>query len=188
MKRTWFIKQSKIFSIFFLLLFLVWCESSPEMQTITFDNLQMEIPKDFQKVAPGLVENKQIINKVIASYKQKQEWFSPNLIVTKSSLAQELDFEQFRTANTNKLKKFMVGYQPWEKELIAFDCGQERIQGIFVTFQVDNNYYGKKEHYALAQYQFVMNQKWYIISTAYLDKEQQMNLKKWIKTLQCKNR
>jgi len=146
----------------------------------------MEIPTEYQKVAPGLVENKQIINKVIASYKQKQEWFSPNLIVTVSPLAQELDFEQFRTANTNKLKKFMVGYQPWDKELISFDCGEDRIQGIFVTFQINNTYYKGQEKYKLAQYQFVINKKWYIISTASLDPDEQKHLKKRIKTLQCK--
>jgi len=156
------------------------------MQTITFDNFQMEIPSDYQRVAPWLVENKQIINKVVASYKQKQEWFSPNLIVTVSLLEQALDFEQFRTANTSKLKKFMVGYEPWDKELISFDCGEDRVQGIFVTFQVNNAYFGKKENYALAQYQFVINKKGYIISTASLDVDGQNNLKKRIKTLQCK--
>ena len=156
------------------------------MQTIDFAQFQMEIPSSFQKVAPGLVENKQIVNKVIASYKEKQEWFSPNLIVSASKLAQQLDFEQFRTANTHKLKNFMVWYQAWEKELISFDCHGENVQGIFVTFQIKSALYGKVEQYAISQYQFVFDNTGYIISTAYLDPDEQMNLKKRVKTLQCK--
>jgi len=64
------------------------------------------IPASYVDVSPALVENKQLVNKVLASFKIPAEvkgTFEPNIIITRSDLPPELNFEQFRMLNAQKL-------------------------------------------------------------------------------------
>lgn len=77
------------------------------MQPVTFQQFSFEIPESFQTVPTSLVENKQILHKVLKSFKLPTEEgiFSPNVVITSTALLPSIDYEQFWTANTNKLKQ-----------------------------------------------------------------------------------
>ena len=138
-------------------------------------------------VANGLVENKQILNKVVKSFKvENEEGFDTNFIITKSVVTPELNFEQFRTVNTNKLNSYIQGYTTGVKDIVSFTCGEEKIQGILVNFTVQDSFYKNTDIYYMSQYQFVYEQTGYILSHASADVSDQKTLKKWIKTLICK--
>jgi hypothetical protein len=48
------------------------------------------------------------MNKILHSYKiDGEEGFDTNFIITKSELPPSLDYEQFWTVNTNKLKEYV---------------------------------------------------------------------------------
>lgn len=161
---------------------------SGDVQTVRFDEFLIDIPEEYETVSTSLVENKQILNKILKSFKvtsEDQPWFDDNLIITASFIAQELDYEQFRTVNTNKLRDQVVGYEAWDKELISFDCTGSTINGIYVTFSVKDTYVQWIDTYYLSQYQFVANWTGYIISTATIDSKKQDTLRSIITTLRC---
>ncbi|USN54320.1 MAG: hypothetical protein H6765_07255 [Candidatus Peribacteria bacterium] len=115
--------------------------TSTKKQTIAFDDYRISLPAEYREVSSSLIENKQILNKVLKSYKKDEDrQFATNLVITKSVIAPELDYEQFWTANTNKLKSFLVGYQAGDKQLISFDCGETSIKGIYVSFSIENSF------------------------------------------------
>jgi len=67
----------------------------------------------------------------------------------------------------------------------TFACDGEEIQGIYLDFEITDTFYKSQQTYYMAQYQFVYNEKGYIISYATGDPDQQDNLRNWIETLTC---
>ncbi|MDP2670427.1 MAG: hypothetical protein Q8O99_05930 [bacterium] len=71
----------------------------------------MDIPATYVNVPPVLVENKQLLHKVIKSFKVRAETigdFESNIIISRSNISPELDFEQFRTLNTQQLGNMLA--------------------------------------------------------------------------------
>lgn len=170
-------------------LFLAWCWTSvisSSTQTIAFDGYTIEIPNTFSPINSALVENKQILNKVLKSFKKTvPSWFASNIVISRSSLPPELDYEQFWSANSKKLSSYLVNYQPGEQRLISFTCGEKTIKGILVTFQVANTFVGNSTPYWLAQYQFVSGRFGYIISYASADENELQEMIEWVDDIAC---
>lgn len=168
---------------------LAWCGGgSSTMREITVAWYTFSLPEAYVAVSPSLVENKQLVNKVIWSYKLPSEtkWtFEPNIIVTRSDLPPELNFEQFRTLNAQKMNAQLAWYQPWTKEVVSFICNDREIQWLLVYFRLQDPWYTTHPEVWMAQYQFVDNQKWYIISAAYSTEQEQQWFADLVDTLSC---
>lgn len=155
-------------------------------QIISFDTYTLEISERFVPNPKHTVENKQILNKVIGAWRvDNPTWFDENIIISKSSLPPKLDYEQFRSVNTNKLKRYIQWYTPGEKELKRFSCNDRNINGIFVTFSSTDSFYKNENIYYIAQFQFVDQEHGYIISHASTNPDDQDLLSKRIKSLSC---
>ncbi len=183
--------RKKIVSLAIILtapLLLVGCFwwSSSVWQDITFDTFNLTLDETYESIPPSLVENKQIINKVLRSFKiTNPEWFDKNLVITKSTIDPSLNFDQFATANEQKLRSQLVWYAPWEKEIYSFMCLEEEITWVMIQFEVTDTFYQWTSQYYIHQYQFVANEYWYIISYATDEAEQEKLFKNIIKSLEC---
>lgn len=168
-------------------LVLSGCGGSNKLQTIVFDWFGMQIPTSYLAVPAGSVENKQILHKVLKSFKLPTEEgvFSPNIVVTSSVVAPSIDYEQFRTANTTKLKQNLNWYKSKKKDLIAFECDGKTLQGIYTSFEITDTFSKSQQTYYMAQYQFVFDWQGYIISYASGDPDDQETLRDRIETLHC---
>lgn len=171
---------------------LVWCGGSSSSdgteQSTHVDRYLFSLPQGYVSVSPALVENKQLVNKVIASYKLPAETkgtFEPNIIVTRSDLPAEINFEQFWTLNAQKMVTELAGYIPWTKEVVSFSCGEENVQALLVFFRLKDPWYKAAPEVRMAQYQFVHHQKWYIVSAAYLTEDDQQWFRDVIETWWC---
>lgn len=134
----------------------------------------LELPEGFVSISPDLVENKQIINQVLASYKKESEdAFDENIVITSSKVWPNLDYEQFWSLNSKKLLTSLVWYAPWDQERIKIDC-TDKITALFVTFDVRNTLSESWETTYLSQIQYVHNDIGYIISYA-TDNEKNRN-------------
>ncbi len=146
----------------------------------------INVPEDFTEVNPKLVENKQITNKVLIAYKMKnEEWFDDNLVVTRSDIWPALDYEQFWSVNSKKLQTTLVWYTPGTQQRIHFECWDEKIQWLFVTFNLRNTFGEGQEETYLAQYQFVNKEMGYIISYASQSEKIRDNADDRISDLSC---
>jgi len=165
-----------------------WWSSTSELDARIFDGYSIQIDSTYTEVSPALVENKQLLNKVVKSFKLPSEEanaFEPNIIISRSDLPPSLDFDQFWTLNAQKLGTMLAGYTPGEKELLSFDCNGSVVQWIWVTFSVQDPWYKTAPQVWLAQYQFVDKQKWYIISAAFLTQKEQAAFRDVIETIKC---
>ncbi len=169
------------------LVLLAGCGWTTADQEVSFEPFSLSIPGGYQSVSAGLVENKQILHKVVKSFKLPTEAgvFSPNIVITSSAVAPKLDYEQFRTANNNKIKEDLKGYKAWKKDVVNFTCKDAEVAWIYIDFEVTDTYYKTEQTYYMAQYQFVYKEQWYIISFATGDPKLQNDLRSWIKTLHC---
>lgn len=159
---------------------------SLEDKTISFDGFSVDISGDFTTINKGLVENKQLINKILYSAKiDSNEWFDTNFIVTASLLPPTLDYEQFRTVNTNKLKQYVQWYIPGEKEIIEIACNGQTIKWIYVSFSVQDTLLQTNAIYYMTQLQFVANDTWYILSYATNNEDDRDALEKRMKNITC---
>ncbi len=146
----------------------------------------MNILDEMTKTNWSLLETKQIINKIIASYKIKKEWaFDDNVVVTRSEIWPELDYEQFRSVNSKKLETSLSGYTPNTQEYISFECKHERINGVFVTFNVRDSFVNEDSITYMSQYQFVADGKWYIIWFASINEKTRDKSDKRLTDLSC---
>lgn len=183
---NYFVICSVVLSTFLL----VWCGSAGTWTSreVTVGSYVFSLPEAYTSVSPSLVENKQLTNKVIWSFKRSSSTtsgFEPNIIVTRSVIAPSLNFEQFRTLNTQKLQAELAGYQPGKKEVRAFSCGDRTIQGLIVFFRLQDPWSTKSPEVRLAQYQFVDQEQGYIISAAYETEQDQQWFVDIVDTLSC---
>lgn len=146
----------------------------------------INVPEEFTEVNSKLVENKQITNKVLLSYKKKnKDAFDDNLVVTRSDIWPALDYEQFRSVNSKKLQTTLIWYTPWTQQRISFTCGDEKVQWLYVTFNLRNTFWEFKEETYIAQYQFVHNERWYIVSFASASEKERNTADDRISDLSC---
>lgn len=165
-----------------------WSSSDPEvsLQTIGFDQFALEIDSRFETIPPGLVENKQILNKVVhASRIPNSDWFDTNLVVTTSTINTTLTTQDFVSANEQKLNNQLVWYTPLEQYEQPFTCNNQEIPGIVSRFTVRETLFEWTDTYYLIQYQFVANQQGYIISYASDTQDDENLFQTIIKSLQC---
>lgn len=160
--------------------------STSDTQTISFDTFSIAIPTTFSPINAGLVENKQILNKVLKSFKNKDAaGFASNIVIARSSITPDIDYEQFWTANSKKLQAYLVNYQPGEQRIISFSCGADTVKWILVSFHVSNSFVWSDQAYAMAQFQFVYQGFWYIISLASASQEELTTMIDGIADITC---
>ncbi len=140
------------------------CSSSSDMSDAVWTSFgeiyELQIPLEFENINPKLVENKEITNRVLLSYKKENEdVFDDNIVVTLSEVGPSLDYEQFWTVNSKRLQTSLAGYIPGEQKRVSFECDGEEINGLFVTFDVKNTFSDIQELTYLSQYQFVHQDK-----------------------------
>lgn len=153
-----------------------------------FDQFIIDIPEGYQEVPTTLVENKQILNKVIKSFKlSDDEGYADNILITKSLIAPSVTSKQFASANREKLNSDIIGLVPGEQSLDTFDCGDAEITAYRSAFQVNETFYENASRYFVEQYQFVANEQGYLLSFATDQDAKQANrvMKKLIKSLKC---
>lgn len=172
---------------------LSWCGggSSSESREVMIEKYTFALPVSYIEVSSALVENKQLVNKVVWSWKIPAELkgnFEPNIIMTRSDLPPELNFEQFRTLNAQKMSAWLAWYQPWTKEVVSFMCDEDVVQGLLVYFRLQDPRYTKSPEVWFAQYQFVHEQKWYIISAAYQTEKEQTSFLNIVESLTCQSK
>ncbi len=159
------------------------------MEPIRFDTFTIGIPEWFESVPVWLVENKQIINKVISAYRiNEPTWFDQNIVISRSIIRPWLSFDDFATANTQRMLRELVWFVPWKKEIITLSCDNQSdwtLQWILHSFVVEDTFFGQSPEYYIHQFQFVTEESGYIISFA-TDQQRQENLFKTIvKSLEC---
>ncbi len=162
--------------------------SSSVEREVRFGEYVFSLSEEYVEVSPALVENKQLINKVIWSYKIPAEvkgTFEPNVIITRSDLSPDLNFEQFWTLNAQKLNANLAGYQPGSKEVFSFVCGDRTVQWLLVYFRLQDPWYTANPEVRMAQYQFVDQQKWYIISAVYMTEQEQKQFVDIVESFGC---
>jgi hypothetical protein len=167
-------KISTLIFFLFSTLLLTWCGwSNDDFQSATFGELySLQLPATFESLNPKLVENKQITNSVLLSYKKDNEdTFDENIVVTRSEVWPDLDYEQFWTVNSKRLQTSLAWYIPGKQERVSFECNGEEIAWLYVTFDVKNTFSNIQELTYLSQYQFVHQETWYIISFAWVDEK-----------------
>jgi len=151
---------------------LSWClwsdDNNAWENAVSFgDSYTIEIPEWFDSINSNLVENKEITNRVLLSYKKDNEdLFDDNIVVTLSEVWPDLDYEQFWTVNSKRLQTSLAWYIPGEQQRVSFDCKGENVQGLYVTFDVKNTFSDIQELTYLSQYQYVHNDIGYIVSFA----------------------
>lgn len=184
------LREILFLSLISVLWFLVsWCWTSLISSTTKTEvaGFLLNIPSDFTETNPSLVENKQIIDKVIKAWKQdKTSGFDPTLLFTKSLIGPELDYEQFYTINSKKFEQYIPGYIKGDKQLISFSCGQQKIKGLWVTFAVKSGFLDDETMYHFWQYQFVHAGSGYILSYASDVVKERDGMKESLTTIACK--
>lgn len=167
---------------FVLSFFLVGCWSDAtdwgnnEEKKVTADWFHFTIPAWYESVIPALIENKQLVNKILLSYKlpSDEKWiFEQNVIFTRSSLPPDINFEQFWTLNAQKMSSELAWYTPWKKLVRLIPCEDREIQWLYVTFSLSDPRQTPPQKVWLAQLQFVDRYRGYILSAAYRTESEQ---------------
>jgi hypothetical protein len=177
------------FFSFLALAFLSWCSfsrSTPSDQT-EIAGFLLSIPATFTGTNPALVENKQIIDKVLRAWKiDKTTWFDPTLLFTTSIIGPSLDYEQFYTVNMKKIALYVPGYSKGERELMVFSCKDEKVKGLRVTFSVKSGLLDDTNQYYFWQYQFVYWGSGFVLSYASDVEKERDDMKDTLTKISCK--
>lgn len=178
----------KIFIISLLLIFwvLFWCWEK-NTKKITFEDFNIEIWNEFSTVSPASIENKQIVNKIIVAYKNKDdENYKSNLIITKSINENNLSNEDFTKINIDKLSKKVVWYQQTDTYSQTFKCNDKKINWIINEFKINDNLFWDKENlYTFLQLYFIEWDYWYIISFSTDNSDNLKTYKNYLKSIWC---
>lgn len=164
--------------------------SQPTIITLGDNGLTVTIPEDFETIPSSLIENRQVTNQIVYSWRQPlsenqiEDWqtYSLNLVVTQSVIATWITYDQFAQTNMDKMQQYMVGYQKEEVTLESFECGDQEVEWIHTRFSIQDTSRQPKQTYMFHHYQFVYDNAWYIISLAWLPSESR-TLSKTFKTV-----
>lgn len=166
-------------------LVLLGCGES--WKPISFDNFQIKIDKEFSKVDKALIEDNQITNQIVTSFKKENNNnFSPNVIVTKTQVKPKISSKEFGRVNikrlTNKLKRTKV----LDTGKTKFTCQDQKINISYGKFHLENSYFtNKAEKYYLVQQYFLYNDTGYIISFASKNKNILEKADNSLKSIKC---
>jgi len=167
-------------------LLLVWC--SDVTQTVFFDIFSMELKtkeKTYARIASTELDAYNFgdqldfgyralsdISKIkfteedISKSSEIEEVFVNSLLVSRIELPDDIDLQKFVTYNVEQLQISMVAYEKDGKQSEKrFICGEQEREGIVQKFTFA---YGveKEELLHFAQYFFIYNGMWYIVSFA----------------------
>jgi hypothetical protein len=146
------------------------------LEPISFDAFSIGIPAWFESVSAWLVENRQITNRVVRAFRiNDPTWFDQNIVITRSTIRPWLSFDDFAAANTQRMMRELVWFQPGRKELIKLPCESaphQTLEWILHSFVVTDTFFGQSPQYYIHQFQFVTEDSGYIISFA-TDQEKQ---------------
>lgn len=149
----------------------------------------IDVPENFVEVNPVLVENKQIVDKVIKAWKiDKESWFDPTLLFTKSIIWPSLDYEQFYTVNLKKFEQYVPWYVRGSREIKKFNCGEQKISWLWVTFSVKSWFLDDESLYYFGQYQYVYEWSGYILSYASDNNTERDAMKDVLTSIRCKDK
>jgi len=145
-----------------------WWSSDNADITVQYDGITVVIPQEYQEVPSSLVENKQILNKVIKSFKLiEDEGYIDNIVITKSLIAESIDSAKFATANLDKLQENIIGFTPGQQTIDTVKCWENSsVETLRHSFSIKDSFYDNATEYFVDQFQFVYNGNWYIISSA----------------------
>jgi hypothetical protein len=161
------IRFNVLILLFFFSFFLVWCKSSTSVsiQNTQVSNFLLPLDVSFIPVNSVLLENKQIINKVLWSWKKvNKTWFETSLVFTKSIIDPLLQLEQFVILNQKKFTSQLPWFISWWKELVFLACNESSIKGMWIEFSIKNWLLDDFETLHFGQLQFVYNGQWFILS------------------------
>lgn len=181
----WYLRMA--FLVGSSILFAGCSVSSSSQKQITYDNrFVVTIPQEFVGVPSRLVENKQLINKIVAAYKiTNTQGFDNNLIISKSTLWPTLDVNQFRALQSKKLQRLLVGYQPEWQQAVSFSCNDEKVNGLYVTFTLNDTSNTPPATFYLAQYQYLYQGTGYILSYIAATESERNELKSSLTKITC---
>lgn len=165
-------KIMKRLTILFLAIpiILTWCWTT-KTQKAEFEWFSINIDQDFKKTDWSLVENKQIINKVLLAYKKtnkQKDWFDENVMIAKTTINSGLTWENFAKINIEKIQENIQWTQSIKSASIKFKCKEKNIEWIYNIISIpqdgeDINDKNRKSYY-INQYYFVNWAEGYIIS------------------------
>lgn len=186
-------QKSHLFLIlifFIILITLSGCGiSSTATTSIEAGGFLIDVPENFVEVNPVLVENKQIVDKVIKAWKiDKESWFDPTLLFTKSIIWPSLDYEQFYTVNLKKFEQYVPWYVRGSREIKKFNCGEQKISWLWVTFSVKSWFLDDESLYYFGQYQYVYEWSGYILSYASDNNTERDAMKDVLTSIRCKDK
>lgn len=171
-----------------ILIFSTLISSCGKVDTIpiTFDWINYEISLDYKETNPVLIENEQILNKILKAYKKSnEEWFDENIIISTSTFKKDIGIDSTLEVNIKKLKQQIIWYEEIEKDSLNFDCEWNDIQWRYINFILPKNILDNSVwKYYVSQYYFINDNKNYIISYA---SENQDWLETFIDTLDSLN-
>lgn len=169
-----------------------WSSSDAEATVLNLGDSELiiTIPAVFEEIPSSLVENRQITNQILYSWRQpltenqieEGQTYSLNLVITQSAIATWISYDQFAQTNMDKMQQYMIWYQKEETTLETFECGEEEVSWIHTLFTIKDSYRQPTETYRFHHYQFVYDDTWYIISLAGLPTESR-TLTKTFKTI-----
>lgn len=168
---------------------LTWCFFSSQQTTkINFDWFTMNVNSAFQETDANIIQNKQIINKVVKAYKiPNTQWFDKNVIIAKTTVNTEIDSENFGKISIEKIKTQVPSYEQINSWKYTFDCKWEEIVWTYSSYKLSENFISDKDRsYMIAQYYFKKGEQyWYIISFWWETQEDIDSAISAIKTIWC---
>lgn len=179
-------KKTTIFILFFIISILYWCWGEKWIE-ITFEKYSLTIPEWYDEISnPWIIENKQIVNKVITAYKHNTDnWFEKNLIISKTTNTNDLTIEQITDANISKFKSHLAWYEWIWKWQIFIDCSND-VKWIFHKFNLNEDILWNWNKYKYnIQYYFKEWTNLYNISFTTDNNKDIDEFEKYLNTLKC---
>lgn len=181
MKKFWLIV------LWIFLPMIYWCWSSDTMQ-IEFEKYNLQIWNTFKVVDSALVENKQIKDKILKAYKiTNKDWFDENLIVSKTTINQNIDSDTYARLNIERLWSKLTWYKSISQDSYSFSCWSDTISWRYVNYKLSDNVVDdSSKDYYITQYFFKNWTNWYILSFAWSQSDSNEKYVDYIKTIACK--
>lgn len=182
--------HTKIFliSTLFFTTLLGGCFFSSEKTAVEFDWFTMTIDGALQEVAPWLIDNKQVANKILKSYKfNKNDSYDPNVLIAQTKVTGNINAAQLFDINQKKLHDSVSGIKFNSTSNVTFDCKGAQLDVNGVEFSMPKSILsGDTNTVQWAQYYILQWWELYIISTTSVNASDISTIKDAISTLSCK--